>query len=164
MSRPTAPAPGSATVDQPPIGYYSRNTVVARTDDSGRIYYRVFAGLLERASESDDLVLSEVRVEYDESEDVRWTVSAGRGVAPHGREYLDLFDGVRLATTPDGGGEPVVIEAERLRLDSAGYMASSDETVSIMRGDAMLSATGFSVDLKEDVIELHHNVKAQSSP
>jgi LPS export ABC transporter protein LptC len=165
LSRPELPVARQVVRDTTaPIGYYMKNARLAETDDAGRIYYRIFADQVVQASQQDDLVLTEVRVEYDESEDVHWTVSAGRGVAPYDGAYLDLIDKVRLATAPEAGMEQTVIRTDRLRLDVEQYLASSADPVSISRGNAKLNATGLRVDLKEDRIELQHDVTGVFAP
>lgn len=147
-----------------PIGYYLKNAVLAGTDEAGHIYYRIFADRLEQASQEDDLVFKQVRVEYDETEYVHWTVSAERGLAPSDRAYLDLLDNVRLETVPQGGGQPTVIQTDRLRFDSEKRLATSMDPVSIARGKATISAIGFSADLQQDIIELYSDVTAVFPP
>jgi LPS export ABC transporter protein LptC len=153
-SRPVPPVDQS-TQGQPivPRGYYLRDAVILGTDSSGLVSYRVFAGTVEQPAQERNLVLREVRVEYDAREDVPWMVTAARATTPGKGEVMQLYE-VRLSTLPAPGTDPTVIEAPELAFDPEAYLAWSTEPVVVSRGSARLDAMRLSVDLREDQIEL----------
>jgi LPS export ABC transporter protein LptC len=155
LSRPPAEAPARLAPEAgEPLGFYLRDAVLIGTDAEGRVSYRIYADRVEQIEAEDDLVLDEVRVEYDTSEQVPWRLTAKQGTAAIGGEYLELFGGVRLANDPDEGIVPTVVETQQLRLDPASFVASSDQSVVFRRGSARITAVGFRANLKDGQLDL----------
>ena len=146
-----------------PLGYLLRDATLLNFDAQGKLLYTVHADSLEQSANDDDLVLRQVRVEYEPDADVRWKLSAGLGSAPTDGAHLDLVDGVRLTNEPEAGSEPVVIETEALRLDGKDFLASSDRQVAVHRGKSELLAAGLEAHLKDDRLELP-NVRGRFYP
>jgi LPS export ABC transporter protein LptC len=155
MSRPSQESTDTeyAARSAPP-GYYLRDAVIMGTDADGVVTYRIFAALAERSGETDDLVLTDVRVEYDAREAIAWNVTAARAAARNGGESLDLYGGVRLATRPADGAEPTVIETQELQFEPETYIARATLPVSVTRGSARLHSDSLSANLKSDRLDL----------
>lgn len=161
--QPDRIAVGRAGLEPLPLGYYLRDATLENFDADGKALYTVHAAILEQASADDDLVLRQVRVEYEPDADVHWQLSAGLGSAPSDGAHLDLADGVRLSNEPDSGSEPTVIETEALRLDGHEFLARSDRQVTVRRGKSELLAAGLEAHLKDDRLELP-NVRGRFYP
>jgi LPS export ABC transporter protein LptC len=158
-ARPQTTAPGE---DRNPtsIGraYLLRNAVLLGTDDSGRVYYRVFAETVEKSPVNDDLVLDKVRVEYEADTEVQWRLSANQGRATGERNIIDLMQDVRLSSTNPDSSSAMVAETEELRLNVEESTASTEQLVAILHGNTRFEATGFEANLKSDYLRLHSNV------
>jgi LPS export ABC transporter protein LptC len=155
LSRPPQATTGPPQDERPaPLGYYLRNAVIMGTDADGAVAYRIFAARVEQAAERDDLVLTDVRVEYDAREDIAWLVTAARAAARDGGAELDLYGGVRLATRPDKSADAIVIETQQLLFAPETYLAIATMPVSVTRGSGELRSSSMSADLKSDRIDL----------
>lgn len=156
-----SPGADADTARSTPLGYYLRDAVFLGTDENGRVFYRVHAGLAERQADDQGLALQRVRVEYRDTEHVQWQLSADRAATRAVGDFLDLSGDVRLSSTPTDDRMPTVIETDALRLEPDRFLASSDSPVRVSIGDASLRATGLKAHLKDDKLELESNVHGQ---
>lgn len=144
-----------------PQGYYLLGAVMQRTDDQGRLAYRILADRVEQEAEGADLVLEKMRVEYTPDSNVRWNVSAARGFADADREALRLTDGVRLVYAPDADQEETVFETSELQLDE--YLASTNQPVTMRRGRLLVTASGLELNLNTDEWKLQRDVTVREA-
>lgn len=154
---PTAIAPDASA----PPGYYLLNAVLLGTNDEGRILYRILAERVSENAEGTALALRSVRVEFRESEDIGWQVSAANASAASDQSFLDLSGGVRLTGNAERGAAATVIETENLRLSPEDYLASTTDEVAVSLGGHRLSATGMDAYLRDDRLELKSQVHGQ---
>lgn len=141
-----------------PLGYYLKNAVLLGTDAEGRVFYTVRAERVSEHGEGTALALERVRVEYRDSENVNWQVSAARASADRGQAVLELFGDVRLTSAAEAGAATTVIETERLRLEPDNYLASTSEVVAVSFGRHELGARGMEAYLKDDRLDLKSQV------
>lgn len=154
LSRPQQVAMnGAQSRPSAPLGYYLRNAVIIGTDANGMVSYRVYAALAEQTAQDEELMLTDVRVEYDTRESISWLVTAERAAARGGGEQLDLY-GVRLTNRPAEGTDAMVIETEELQLTPETYIALANLPVAVTRGGARLRSSSMSANLKTDLIDL----------
>jgi LPS export ABC transporter protein LptC len=144
-------------------GYFLRDAVLLGTDSSGHVYYRVFAGSVERSQANNDLVLERVRVEYEPEAEIHWNLSADHGRATSDRQFIHLKDRVRLSSTGPDIRDPTVVETEDLQLDVEKSIASTEALVAIVTGRTRFEAMGLEANLKSDYLRLHSNVSIRSS-
>lgn len=152
------------TGDGTPPTYYLRDAVMLRTDESGRVLYRIHADLAEEQPGADALLLTGVRVEYREDEQVPWHVRAGRASAWLEEQTLELEDGVELIRTPEGDGPPATVRAEQLLLEPLRHIASAEGEVWFTLGANEIVAVGLKAFLKEDRLELESDVHGRLQP
>lgn len=143
---------GPPGVDSEPApgGYYMLGAVVHVTDDRGEPVYRILAERIEPDAEGDDIVLDGLRVEYTPEADVRWDISAARGLADVDLDTLRLLDGVRLVYAAGVDGDEIVIETNELLLQAKDLYASTTEPVTMRKGRSEGSATSLELDLNTD--------------
>ncbi len=154
-SRPDAAEqrPPGPPADAPP-GYYLEDVALLGTDDAGAVVYRIVAGRVEESGSVRELELSDVRVQYRDSEDVAWLVEAERATAPRDRSWLDLRGNIRVTSAAEDPSGQVVIETDRLLLEPERYTATTDAPVSLSFEGNRLEAVGLTADLKDDRLEL----------
>jgi LPS export ABC transporter protein LptC len=153
LGRPPPELEGSAIRRPAPLGYYLRDATILGTNADGVVSYRIYAGRVEQAELNRSWVLTEVRVEYDARENIPWRVTAPRGTAESGGEYLRLFGGVQLSSEPEDGTAATMIETPELEFEPESYLATG-APVTYSRGDTRLQAESFTADLEKDIIDL----------
>lgn len=146
-----------------PPGFYLEDVALLGTDDAGAVVYRIVAGRVEESGSERELALSDVRVQYRDSEEVAWLVEAERATAPSDRSWLDLRGSIRVTSAAEEASGQVVIEADRLLLEPEQYTATTDSPVTLSFEGNRLEATGLSADLKSDRLELS-SVHGQFDP
>lgn len=151
LGRQEAPILTSSEVSAPRT-FYLRDAMILGTDPSGYVAYRVFATMVEQPEQDQPLVLSEVRVEYDERERVPWLVTAARATLHEG-ETMRLHD-ARLSSLAEPGADSLIIETDELELDAQTYVARAEHSVVLSRGSARVEAQSLSADLKQNRIVL----------
>lgn len=78
---------------------------------------------------------------------------------------ITLTGNVRInQAQPDDDLHPLVITTERLIVFPEKQRATTDSTITAMRGPEMFSARGMSLDLKKEVLYLHSEVKGVYQP
>lgn len=147
-----------------PPGYYLIDARLLGTNEAGQVVYQISAGRLEERADESGLLLSDVRVDYRPAFEIPWRLTATRGEAPRDQSYLELRGAVRLVSEPENGGTGTMIETQRLTLQPERFVASTDESVSVLMGRTELKATGMKAYLKEDRLELESNVHGQFRP
>ena len=157
----TAPRADLGGARRAPLGYYLRNAVLLGTNQDGMIFYRVHAGLAEQRPDKEGLTLSDVRVDYQDTEHVQWKLSAEHASAVDGDSSLDLKGHVRLTSEPSDGEPGTVIETDALRLEPRRFIALSESPVRISIGKIVLTAMGMKAHLKDDTLELESQVHGQ---
>ncbi len=157
---PDAP-PGPAARLAP--GYYVRDATLEGTGDDGRLLYRVRAADARQVDASGLIRLTDVRVDYTPAAAVPWELTATRGQMPPGRTIIEL-SGEVVATAREPGAEPLAIHTDYLELDPDAYVASTDRGVRVERARDTLRARGLRAYLKEDRLELEHDVQGRFLP
>jgi LPS export ABC transporter protein LptC len=140
------------TLDTGPLpgGYFLLGATLYGTNEAGQTVYRIRADRVEQVGESDDILLDEMRLEYNVEPGVLWSVSARRGATDGGRRVLDLLDGVRAVYAAESGTDQTIFETNALHLDMNESVATTDQPVRVLRGRSELTATGLEVDLHSD--------------
>ena len=81
------------------------------------------------------------------------------------RSVITLTGNVRInQTQSDIGSHPLVITTELLIVFPVKQRATTDSTITAMRGSEMFSARGMSLDLIKEVLYLHSNVEGIYQP
>ena len=143
-----------------PQGYFMRGVVSSSTNDDGEVEFRFDAERLEQHSGESDYSLEEVRVEYSETTDVAWLLTAARAMMTADRERFAL-QSFRLRgqtnAQRDGGPQNFVFEGSDLNLDVRARTASTEQPVELRRGQCESNARGLIVDLNKNAFELLEN-------
>ncbi len=154
-SRPDAAEqrPSVPPADTPP-GYYFEDVALLGTDDAGAVVYHIVAARVEETGSERELQLSDVRVQYRDSEDVAWLVEAAHATAPVDHSWLDLSGNIRVTSAAEEPSGQIVIEADQLLLEPERYTVTTDSPVTLSFEGNRLEARGLSADLRDDRLEL----------
>ena len=103
-----------------------------------------------------------MRIEFDPESGVSWQLTADEARTPADKSYIDLTQGVILTNVANADGPLTTITTESLRLATEQSVASTEDPVTINRGDAQITATGLMADLSRDYFELKANVSVRT--
>ncbi len=140
--------------DTRPLGYYIHGSKITRTDEEGRVTYRVLAERLDELPGEDRLQLTGVKVEYLPVDDTAWSISAATASSPKSGSPLDLVGSVELKSVPTDGSEPRSVETDALRFWPDTSIAETAALVHFRVGDWQISGAGLYADLKGDTLKL----------
>jgi LPS export ABC transporter protein LptC len=147
-----------------PQGYYLKDAVMRVTDQTGRVFYSIRAGRVERPEHEPRLDLEQVQIEYRADDDSSWQVNADYASTPNDYSFVDLRGDVRVVKRVTRARDGTSIRTDALRLVPDMYLARTDRRVSMTIGDNELSGTGFSADLKANKFDLESNVHGEFFP
>jgi len=155
-------------VDRPrasgPLGYSARGARISRTDEQGRLLYRVFAEQFAEVPGEDRLQLIGVNVDYQPADETPWTLMAAGGTFARERSQLDLLGNVEVRSMPADGVHPVTIVTDKLLFSPDTSSVESDEEVEIRVGDWQVRAVGLRSDLKGGTLKLESEVHGTIVP
>jgi len=164
-SRPTSPADArDRALDGALPTYYVRDALLLRTDETGRVRYRIHAAYAEELPGGGALRLDDVRIEFREDEQIPWRVRAGHAAASLADQVLELGGGVELVRDSPREGAPTIVRTETLVLEPLRQFASASGRVTFVLGPNELIADGLKAFLKEDRLELESNVHGRLTP
>lgn len=150
-------APPAATPTQPRIGYYATNARLTGTGDDGHVLYSVSAASVVQMPADGTINLLDVSVNYDPAVEVPWNLHAETGrIRPDGK-IIELSGNV-VASTREADGPAATIRTDFLEFDPATNVAATDRKVLIDYAGSSVQATGLRAMLREDRLELLHDV------
>ena len=158
----TAPAERSGNLG--PLGYYIRGARWSRTDEQGRLTYRVRAERLDELPADERLRLQGVNVEYRPAEDTAWTISAATASALKDGSLLELSGDVEIRSVPTDGSAQRTILTQALRFWPDTSSVQSDLPVELRVGNLQLHGMGLSADLKGHTLRLESVVHGTFLP
>lgn len=164
-SRPSPPDPARLRAQDGGLPtYYVRDALLLRTDETGRVRYRIQAEYAEEQPGGGALLLDGVQIEFREDEGIPWRVHAGRATARIEDQSLELGGGVELVRDSADDGPPAVVRTETLLLEPLQHLASASSRVTFVLGPNELVAEGLKAFLKEDRLELESRVHGRLTP
>ena len=154
---PTAPAPEAA---EAALGYYLKDAVFSGLDADGRVIYRLAAGRIEQAPDSDMLTLESVEISYRDERAVPWIIRAAHARSSEDRAIIELEGDVTIENS--GPGQITRIESSDLRLEPGNYFASTSGPVRFAVGNTWIRAVGLKAYLRDERIDLESEVHAET--
>lgn len=166
LSQRDTPVEASRTgtpLNTPSVSFDSVEMVINAAD--GKPRYKVLADRYR-------LYETENRSQFDlpsitlyDNEGSQLHVQALQGEAHDDSSVITLTGNVRInQAQPGNSSHPLVITTERLIVFPEKQRATTDSTITAMRGSEMFSAQGMSLDLKKEVLYLHSNVEGVYQP
>jgi lipopolysaccharide export system protein LptC len=150
--------------DSGSLGYHIRGARWSRTDEQGRLTYRVRAERLDEFPAEEQLRLEGVSVDYQPVEDIAWTISAANGSGPKDGSLLELSGDVEIRNVPTDGSTQQTYSTQALRFWPDTSRVQSDQRVEFRVGDWHFNAVGLSTDLKGHTLRLESQVHGTFLP
>lgn len=94
IERNPAPAASSEQAEQP--GYYLTDAVITQTQKDGTLSLRLIANRIEQQRRDDSIELQTVRVNYFQSPEREWLLTAQQGFVPANFRVVQLSGDVEL--------------------------------------------------------------------
>jgi LPS export ABC transporter protein LptC len=141
-----------AQLEQP--GYYLNDAVITQTREDGALDLRVVADRIEQRNTADSIAMRTVRVDYFQSPEQKWLLSADRGLVPADSRVVHLQGDVELKPA-DAQSTSASLRTDALAIDTQrGVAYSTSSPVRIRFGQHGLTVKSFRADLNSEKIRL----------
>lgn len=156
---PEAEDDGVATVAE----YTLRETTIVTPAEDGTPLYRLQAGAMSHAVESELIEMETVRLEYNHESPEPWVMTADHGEVRLDWETIELSGHVVITATTEND-EPARLDTDRVLVEAAAHVATTDSHVTMVVGDERVSGVGMVVDLMGGRVQLKSQVNGVYAP
>jgi LPS export ABC transporter protein LptC len=158
--RNPAPAANSGQAERP--GYYLQDAVITQTQKDGSLSLRLIANRIEQRHLNENISLQTVRVDYFQSPEHEWLLTARRGLVPADFRVVQLFGDVELR--PADAQPTAYLRADALAIDTQTNVAYNlASPVHLRFGRYSTVVKNFRADLNSEKIRLE-SVNARLDP
>ena len=160
--RPSSAAPAEKS-DLP--GYYLKNAVMTDFDAAGAPGLRIEAERIDQVDHGNEVLLSNVKVEYLAPGGQTWTMVGDTAHVQPGGKIVDAAGHVRLEGAPSPSNPtPAIMHADTMSYDVPNGIATSKGDVRIDFGRHYQTAHGLTANLKDQTIRLESKVNGRFHP
>lgn len=151
IERNPAPAATSGQAERP--GYYLQDAIITQTQQDGSISLRLVANRIEQKHLDDSIALETVRVDYFQSPQHEWLLTARRGFVPANFRVVQLFGDVELR--PADAQPTAFLRTDAMAIDTQTNVAySTSSPVHLRFGGHAMVVKSFRADLNSEKIRL----------
>jgi LPS export ABC transporter protein LptC len=151
VERNPAPTADSGQAEQP--GYYLHDAIITQTQKDGSVSLRLVANRIEQQHRDDSIALHTVRVDYFQSPEKEWLLTARRGFVPANFRVVQLFGDVELR--PADAQPTAFLRTDALAIDTQTNVAYSlASPVHLRFGQHAMVVKHFRADLNSEKIRL----------
>ena len=146
-----APAADSGQAEQP--GYYLTDAVITQTQKDGSLSLRLIANRIEQQRRDDSIELQTVRVNYFQSPEREWLLTAKQGFVPANFRVVQLSGDVELR--PANAQPTAFLRTDAMAIDTQTNIAySTSSPVHLRFGQHAMVVKHFRADLSNEKIRL----------
>lgn len=138
-------------------GYYLQGTELVRFNSSGVPLYTINADRIEENLADKSLKLSKLNIVYGTTEQDQWQISADQAILPENRKTIK-FNGNVLAKQLNNSSN-ASFRSDTLNYDIEKEILTTKDRVTAHQGVQRISATGMTLNIKNERVKLHSNVK-----
>ena len=151
VQRNPAPAASNDQAERP--GYYLQDAIITQTQQDGSVGLRLVANRIEQQHIDDSISLDTVRVNYFQSPEHEWLLTARRGSVPANFRVVQLFGDVELR--PADAQPTAFLRTESMAIDTQSNVAYSlSSPVQLRFGQHAMTVKNFRADLNSEKIRL----------
>lgn len=151
IERNPAPAASSEQAEQP--GYYLTDAVITQTQKDGTLSLRLIANRIEQQRRDDSIELQTVRVNYFQSPEREWLLTARQGFVPANFRVVQLSGDVELR--PANALPTAFLRTDAMAIDTQTNIAySTSSPVHLRFGQHAMVVKNFRADLSNEKIRL----------
>jgi len=160
IDRNPAPAASSEQAERP--GYYLQDAIITQTQQDGSIGLRLIANRIEQQHLQDNITLDTVRVNYFQSPEREWLLTARKGLVPASFRVVQLFGDVELR--PADAQPTAYLRTDAMAIDTQTSVAYSlSSPVNLRFGGHAMVVKHFRAYLNSEKIRLE-SVNARFDP
>lgn len=150
VERNPAPTANNGQAERP--GYYLQDAIITQTQQDGSVSLRLVANRIEQQGD-DSIALDTVRVNYFQSPQHEWLLTARRGTVPPTFRVVQLFGDVELR--PADAQPAAFLRADAMAIDTQTNIAYSlSSPVRLRFGGHAMTVKNFRADLDSEKIRL----------
>lgn len=161
IQRNSAPAANNGQAEQP--GYYLQDAIITQTQKDGSLSLRLVANRIQQQHSDDSISLETVRVDYFQSPEHEWLLTARRGTVPADFRVVHLSGDVELR--PADAHPTAFLRTDAMAIDTQTNVAySTSSPVQLRFGQHAMVVKNFRADLNSEKIRLetvHGRVEPQ---
>lgn len=151
IDRNPEPAASSEQAEQP--GYYLTDAVITQTQKDGSLSLRLIANRIEQQRRDDSIELQTVRVNYFQSPEREWLLTARQGFVPASFRVVQLSGDVELR--PANAQPAAFLRTDAMAIDTQTNIAySTSSPVRLRFGQHAMVVKYFRADLSNEKIRL----------
>lgn len=151
VERNPAPTANGSQAEQP--GYYLQDAVITQTQKDGSVSLRLIANRIEQRRRDDSIELQTVRVNYFQSPEREWLLTARRGFVPASFNVVQLYGDVELR--PADAQPTAFLRTDAMAIDTQTDVAYSIASpVHLRFGQNAMVVKKFRADLNSEKIRL----------
>jgi len=143
-------------------GYYVTHATLTEFGPDGSPRVVLHAESIEQRLSDQNVLLSDLTLDYKTAKAGQWTVTADRGLMPAAATALLLSGDVRVTGEQARGG--AVIRTDQLSYDTGTSVIQTAEPVSVQVGAHQLEGRGLRVVLNDGTLRLESNVNGRFVP
>jgi LPS export ABC transporter protein LptC len=146
-------------------GYYLKNAVLTDFNLAGTPGLRLEAERIDQIDHGDEVLLSNVKVEYQAPGGQIWEMVGDTAHVQRGGKVVDVAGNVRLEGSPSPSDPtPAIMHADTMSYDVTNGIATTKGDVRIDFGKHFQTAHGMTANLKEQTIRLESKVNGRFYP
>jgi len=145
------------TTDKELPGYYLQGTELIRFNAQGRPLYTITADRIEENTKDQSLLLSDLNIVYESDSNNSWNIKADQATLPKDRKIIN-FSGNVIAQQL-ANKNTARFKSNRLKYDIENEILSTQDQVFANQGIQRISATGMTLNIKNEEVKLHSRVK-----
>ena len=168
----------TATTLAPDPGYAATDAQVIETGYDGRERYRLNARVIRQRTESGVIELENLAMNYHiQSQDKSrtstsatpvsadvWHLTSDRGEVRANGDDVELTGNVRVTGPAPGGGEPLSLTTETMRINTPTEFIETSAPVKLRWSGHVIDARGMQADLKAGTLRLESDVNGHFYP
>ena len=143
-------------------GYYVTHATLTEFGPDGSPRVVLHAESIEQRLSDQNVLLSDLTLDYTTAKAGQWTVTADRGLMPAAATALLLSGDVRVTGEQARGG--AIIRTDQLSYDTGTSVIQTAEPVSVQVGAHQLEGRGLRVVLNDGTLRLESNVNGRFVP
>jgi lipopolysaccharide export system protein LptC len=142
-------------------GYYLKNAVLTDFDATGTPSVRLEAERIDQVAHSTEVVLSNVRVNYEAPNGQNWVLSGDTAHVQPGGKIIDVSGNVKLQGEATEHAGSAVVLTDTLSYNVPESTVTTQSDVRIEFGPHLLNARGLVANLKERTMRLESKVNGR---
>jgi LPS export ABC transporter protein LptC len=141
----------------PPPGYYLKNAIITQTQPDGSPDLRLVASRIEQQRKDDNILLTDVRLDYLKMPERHWVLTAEHGMVPEDSKIVEFTGNVDLhpARVENQPQQATWLRTQALAIDTENNRAYTTQSPTTIRfGTYTMTVKRVEADLTTEKVRL----------